>query len=148
MPVCHCFWLHAMVSTQQLPAHGFHPTVSSCRIHHMFLHWGGCAFIWFPQHSYQPMEPPDGFYGSHHLIRPHGTKQGKARRAVVSFIINITMEINFSSKVYSTGCMTSLLIRYNVYILKDPKNFMNVDNCIIVQLQTKDQLMMDNTGIN
>ena len=43
--------------------------------------------------------------------------------------------------------MTSLVIRYNVYILKDPKNFMNVDNCIIVQLQTKDQLMMDNTGI-
>ena len=34
------------------------------------------------------------------------------------------MEINFSSKVtpnvYSTGCMTSLVIRYNVYILKDP----------------------------
>ena len=43
--------------------------------------------------------------------------------------------------------MTSLVIRYNVYILKDPKNFMNVDNCIIVQLQTKDQLMMGNTGI-
>ena len=43
--------------------------------------------------------------------------------------------------------MTSLVIRYDVYILKDPKNFMNVDNCIIVQLQTKDQLMMDNTGI-
>ena len=43
--------------------------------------------------------------------------------------------------------MTSLVIRYNVYIFKDPKNFMNVDNCIIVQLQTKDQLMMDNTGI-
>ena len=36
--------------------------------------------------------------------------------------------------------MTSLVIRYNVYILKDPKNFMNVDNCTIVQLQTKDQL--------
>ena len=67
---------------------------------------------------------------------------------MVPFIINITMKINFSSKVYSTGCMTSLVIRYNVYILKDPKNFMNVDNCIIVQLQTKDQLMMDNTGIN
>ena len=37
--------------------------------------------------------------------------------------------------------MTSFVIRYNVYILKDPKNFMNVDNCTIVQLQTKDQLM-------
>ena len=36
--------------------------------------------------------------------------------------------------------MTSLVICYNVYILKDPKNFMNVDNCTIVQLQTKDQL--------
>ena len=36
--------------------------------------------------------------------------------------------------------MTSLVIRYNVYILKDPKNFVNVDNCTIVQLQTKDQL--------
>ena len=36
--------------------------------------------------------------------------------------------------------MTSLVIRYNVYILKDPKDFMNVDNCTIVQLQTKDQL--------
>ena len=36
--------------------------------------------------------------------------------------------------------MTSLVIRYNAYILKDPKNFMNVDNCTIVQLQTKDQL--------
>ena len=34
--------------------------------------------------------------------------------------------------------MTSLVIRYNVYILKDPKNFMNVDNCTIVQLKTKD----------
>ena len=33
------------------------------------------------------------------------------------------------------------MIRYNVYILKDPKNFVNVDNCTIVQLQTKDQLM-------
>ena len=42
---------------------------------------------------------------------------------MVPFIINITMEINFSSKVYSTGCMTSLVIHYNVYILKDPKNF-------------------------
>ena len=51
---------------------------------------------------------------------------------MVPFIINITMEINFSSKVYSTGCMTSLVIRYNVYILKDPKNFVNVDNCAIV----------------
>ena len=51
------------------------------------------------------------------------------------------IEINFLSKVYSTGCMTSLVIRYNVYILKDPKNFVNVDNCTIVQLQTKDQLM-------
>ena len=28
-------------------------------------------------------------------------RQGKAQRAVVPFIINITMEINFSSKVYS-----------------------------------------------
>ena len=37
--------------------------------------------------------------------------------------------------------MTSLVIHYNVYILKDSKNFVNVDNCIIVQLQTKDQLM-------
>ena len=37
--------------------------------------------------------------------------------------------------------MTSLVISYNVYILKDPKNFVNVDNCTIVQLQTKDQLM-------
>ena len=37
--------------------------------------------------------------------------------------------------------MTSLVIRYNVYILKDPKNFVNVDNYTIVQLQTKDQLM-------
>ena len=46
---------------------------------------------------------------------------------MVPFIINITMEINFSSKVYSTGCMTPLVIRYNVYILKDPKNFVNVD---------------------
>ena len=25
------------------------------------------------------------FYGSHHLLRPHGTMQGKARRAVVPF---------------------------------------------------------------
>ena len=40
------------------------------------------------------------FYDSHHLLRPHGTMQGKARRAVVPFIINITIEINFSSKVY------------------------------------------------
>ena len=56
-------------------------------------------------------------------------------------MINITMEINFSSKVYSTGCMTSLVIRYNVYIIKDPENFVNVDNCTIVQLQTKGQLM-------
>ena len=34
------------------------------------------------------------------------------------------------------------MIRYNVYILKDPKNSMNVDvdNCTIMQLQTKDQL--------
>ena len=37
--------------------------------------------------------------------------------------------------------MTPLVIRYNVYILKDPKNFVNVDNCTIMQLQTKDQLM-------
>ena len=37
--------------------------------------------------------------------------------------------------------MTSLVIRYNVYILKDPKNFVNVNNCTIMQLQTKDQLM-------
>ena len=37
--------------------------------------------------------------------------------------------------------MTSLVIRYNVYILKDPKNFMNVDNCTIMQLEKKDQLM-------
>ena len=36
----------------------------------------------------------------HHLLRPHGTMQGKAWRAVVPFIINITMEINFLSKVY------------------------------------------------
>ena len=35
------------------------------------------------------------------------------------------MEINFSSKVYSTGCMIPLVIHYNVYILKDPKNFVN-----------------------
>ena len=41
------------------------------------------------------------FYDSHHLLRPHGTMQGKAWRAVVPFIINITIEINFSSKVYS-----------------------------------------------
>ena len=61
------------------------------------------------------------------MVYVYDTMQGKARRAVVPFIINITMEINFSSKVYSTGCMTSLVIRYNVYILKDPKNFMNVD---------------------
>ena len=26
------------------------------------------------------------FYGSHHLLRPHGTMQGKARRAVVPLI--------------------------------------------------------------
>ena len=25
------------------------------------------------------------FYGSHHLLRPHGTMQGKVRRAVVPF---------------------------------------------------------------
>ena len=71
---------------------------------------------------------------------------------MVPFIINITMKINFSSKVYSKSLLNRLYDitcdRYNVYILKDPKNFMNVDNCIIVQLQTKDQLMMDNTGIN
>ena len=33
------------------------------------------------------------FYGSHHLLRPHGTMQGKARRAVVPFICK-------SKKVY------------------------------------------------
>ena len=33
------------------------------------------------------------------------------------------------------------MIPYNVYILKDPKNFVNVDNCAIMQLETKDQLM-------
>ena len=38
----------------------------------------------------------------------------------------IHLEINFTPKVYSTGCMTPLVIPYNVYI---------------VQLQTKDQLM-------
>ena len=58
--------------------------------------------------------------------------QGKAWRAVVPFIINITVKINFSSKVYSTGCMTSLVIRYNVYILKDPlkvlKHFLQIMN--------------------
>ena len=42
------------------------------------------ATIWFPD-----------------LLKPHGTMQGKARRAVVPFIKNITMEMNFSSKVYS-----------------------------------------------
>ena len=42
------------------------------------------ATIWFPD-----------------LLKPHDTMQGKARRAVVPFIKNITMEINFSSKVYS-----------------------------------------------
>ena len=30
---------------------------------------------------------------------------GKARRAVVPFIINITMEINFSSNVYSKSLL-------------------------------------------
>ena len=35
--------------------------------------------------------------------------QGKARRAVVPFIINITMEINFSSKVYSKSLLKGLL---------------------------------------
>ena len=74
------------------------------------------------------------------MLYVYGTMQGKAWRAVVPFIVNITMEINFwfTPKVYSTGCMTSLVIRYNVYILKDPKNFMNVDNGTIVQLKTKD----------
>ena len=49
------------------------------------------------------------------------------------FIINVTMEINFSSKVYSKSLLKGLddvtcpllyhlVIRYNVYILKDPKN--------------------------
>ena len=45
------------------------------------------------------------FYGSHRLLRPHGTMQGKALRAVVPFIINITMEINFSSKIYSKSLL-------------------------------------------
>ena len=27
--------------------------------------------------------------------------------------------------------MTPLVIHYNVYILKDPKNFVNVDNCAV-----------------
>ena len=45
------------------------------------------------------------FYGSHRLLRPHGTMQGKALRAVVPFIINITMEMNFSSKVYSKSLL-------------------------------------------
>ena len=70
--------------------------VSSCRIHHMFLHLGGCAFIWFPQHSYQPT---DGFYGTHHLLRPHGTKQGKARRAVVPFIWKWILLQKFTKRV-------------------------------------------------
>ena len=43
--------------------------------------------------------------GSHHLLRHHGTMQEKARRAVVPFIINITIEINFSSKVYSKNLL-------------------------------------------
>ena len=38
----------------------------------------------------------------------YGTMQGKARRAVVPFIINITMEINFSSKVYSKSLLNRL----------------------------------------
>ena len=52
---------------------------------------------------------------------------------VIPFIINITMEINFSSKVYSKSLLNRLhditclllyhlVICYNVYILKDPKN--------------------------
>ena len=34
--------------------------------------------------------------------------------------------------------MTSLVIRYNVYILKDPKNFMNVDNCAVADKRSID----------
>ena len=44
-----------------------------------------------------------------------GQRQGEARRAVVPFIINITMEINFSSKVYSK----SLVIKKIHSILLD-----------------------------
>ena len=44
------------------------------------------------------------FAGTHHLL----TMQGKARRAVVPFIINITMEINFSSKIYSKSLLKGL----------------------------------------
>ena len=37
-----------------------------------------------------------------------GSMQGRARRAVVPFIINITMEINFSSKVYYKSLLNRL----------------------------------------
>ena len=33
-------------------------------------------------------------------------RQGKALRVVVPFIVNITEEMNFWSKLYSKGCMT------------------------------------------
>ena len=39
------------------------------------------------------------------MVYVYGTMQGKARRAVVPFIINITMEINFSSNVYSKSLL-------------------------------------------
>ena len=39
------------------------------------------------------------------MVYVYGTMQGKARRAVVPFIINITMEINFSSKIYSKSLL-------------------------------------------
>ena len=45
--------------------------------------------------------------------------KGKTRRAVVPFIINITMEINFSSKVYSKSLTESWVIKQIDSILLD-----------------------------
>ena len=79
--------------------HGFLPTMGSF-ILKWFIMWNnGLVYIlWFNLFLFAMLVPSDR---SHHLLRPHGTMQGKARRAVVPFIINITIEINFSSKVYS-----------------------------------------------
>ena len=45
------------------------------------------------------------------MVYVYGTMQGKARRAVVPFIINITMEINFSSNVYSKSLLKVELLK-------------------------------------
>ena len=59
------------------------------------------------------------------MVYVYGTMQGKAGRAVVPFIINITMEINFSSKVHSKSLLKvgslnrliaySLILDYQFY---------------------------------